>query len=170
MGRLNSLVQKAKHSKFYLWLLNIVLLRAVPFNNPHKIRVVGIGDDEVSLYAPYSRKNMNHIKGIHACLLATMCEYVSGLSLLLHLSPKEYRIILKNINMTYHYQAKTNVFVKFKIGKKEMEENILVPLKTHEAIFREFTVDVYDANNKHICTGLINWQIKAWNKVKMKVD
>ncbi len=170
MDKLNALVQKAKHSKFYLWLLNIVLLRTVPFNNPHKIRVVSVGDEGVSMYAPYTRNNMNHIKGIHACLLATMCEYVSGLSLLLHLSPKEYRIILKNINITYHYQAKTNVFVKFKIDKKEMQENILSPLKTLDAIFREFTVDIYDANNQHICTGLINWQIKAWDKVKMKID
>ena len=170
MDKLNALVQKARHSKFYLWLLNIVLLRTVPFNNPHKIRVVSIGENEVSLYAPYTRNNMNHIKGIHACLLATLCEYATGLSLLLHLSPKEYRIILKNINMTYHYQAKTDVFAKFKIDKKELEENILKPIKEHEAIFREFSIDVYDANNNHICTGLINWQIKAWDKVKMKIN
>src|ERR1700752_51264 len=164
MERLNGLVLKAKNSKFYLWILNIILLRVVPFNNQHKLRVVSIKDGEVSVCASYTRKNMNHIKGVHACLLATLCEYATGLSLLLELSPKEYRVILKNINMTYHYQAKSNVFVKFKLDKKEIEENNLVPLRNHDAIFREFAVEVYDAKNNHICTGLINWQIKAWEK------
>ena len=72
--------------------------------------------------------------------------------------------------MTYHYQAKSDVFVKFKIDKKALQENILNPLKTNDAIFREFSIDVYDANNNHICTGLINWQIKAWEKVKMQIN
>lgn len=169
MDKLNSLIQKAKHSKFYLWLLNMVLLRTVPFNKPHNILVTHIGDDELTMMAGNRKSNRNHIKGIHACLLATLCEYVSGLSLLANFSPKEYRIILKNIHMTYHYQAKTSVFVKFKITKEQIENEILNPLKTTDAVFREFPVEVYDAENNHICTGLINWQIKAWKNVKMKV-
>jgi acyl-coenzyme A thioesterase PaaI-like protein len=170
MERLNGLVLKAKNSKFYLWVLNLVLLRVVPFNNQHKLRVLSIGEDGVSIYASYTRKNMNHIKGVHACLLATLCEYATGLSLLLHLSPKEYRVILKEIKMTYHYQAKSNVFVRFKLDKKEIEESILNPLKTNDAVFKEFAIEVYDAKNNHICTGLINWQVKAWDKVKTKIN
>ncbi|PBQ31068.1 DUF4442 domain-containing protein [Sphingobacteriaceae bacterium] len=169
MDKLNSLIQKAKHSKFYLWLLNRILLRTVPFNKPHNIRVTKIGDNELTMMAGNIKANRNHIRGIHACLLATLCEYVSGLSLLANFSPKEYRIILKNIHMTYHYQAKTAVYVKFKITKEEIQNDILNPLKTTEAVFREFPVEVYDTDNNHICTGLINWQIKAWKNVKMKV-
>jgi len=116
-----------------------------------------------------TKPNQNHIRGIHACLLATLCEYVSGLSLLLHFSAKEYRIILKTIHMTYHYQAKTAVYVTFKISKEQIENEILNPLKTQDAIFKEFTVEVYDEEKNHICTGLINWQIKSWKNVKMKV-
>ncbi len=169
MDRLNLLIQKARHSGFYLWLLNVVLLRTVPFNKPHKIRVVYIGDNELTMSAGNIKRNRNHIRGMHACLLATLCEYVSGLSLLLHFSPKEYRIILKNIHMTYHYQAKTAVSVKFKISREKIEREILDPLKSREAVFKEFPVEVYDSENNHICTGLINWQIKAWKDVKMKV-
>lgn len=166
MDKLNSLFAKAKHSKFYLWLLNVVLLKTVPFNKPHGLKVTHIGDNELTITAYPQKSNLNHIKGIHACLLATLCEYVSGLSLLTHFSPKDYRIILKTINMTYHYQAKTAVHVTFKITKEEIEEHILKPLQTQEAIFREFPVEVYDTQNNHICTGLINWQIKAWKNVK----
>jgi hypothetical protein len=72
--------------------------------------------------------------------------------------------------MTYHYQAKSNVFVKFKIDPKDIEENILNPLKNNDAVFKEFSVDVYDVNNNHICTGLINWQIKLWEKAKLKIN
>ena len=82
---------------------------------------------------------------------------------------KEYRIILKTIHMTYHYQAKSDVSVTFKISREQIENGMLGPLKTQEAVFREFPVEVYDAENNHICTGLINWQIKAWKNVKMKV-
>ena len=169
MDKLNTLVQKAQHSKFYLWVLNFLLLRTVPFNNPHKIKIQSISDDGIKMFAANIKNNRNHIKGIHACLLATLCEYVTGLSLLTHLSPKEYRIILKNIGMTYHYQAKTDVFVNFKISPKELQ-NILVDLQNKDAIFKEFTLDVFDADKNHICTGLINWQIKAWKNVKTQLN
>jgi len=169
MDRLQASIHKARHSSFYLWMLNLVLLRTVPFNKPHNIRVVAIGEEELSMRVRNTRPNRNHIKGIHACLLATLCEYVSGLSLLRNFSPKEYRIILKTIHMTYHYQARTDVHVTFKISREQIEKEILEPLKTQEAVFKEFPVDVYDTENNHICTGLINWQIKAWKNVKMKV-
>ena len=169
MDKLNGLIQKAQHSKFYLWLLNFMLLRTVLFNNPHKLKIQSIADDGITIFAANIKNNRNHIKGIHACLLATLCEYVTGLSLLVHLSPKEYRIILKNISMTYHYQAKNDVFVKFSISSEE-KQNILRSLQAEDAIFKEFTVDVYDADKNHICTGLINWQIKAWKNVKTQIN
>lgn len=168
MNRLQQQVQKAKNSKFHLWLLNTVLLRTVPFNKPHGLKVFTIGEDEITIVAQNIRPNQNHIKGIHACLLATLCEYVSGLSLLLKLDPKEYRIILKNINMTYHYQAKTNVHVTFALPQLMFEKEVLKPLENAEAIFKEFEIDVYDEQENHICTGLINWQIKSWKNVKTK--
>lgn len=169
MDKLNSLVQKAERSAFYLWLLNAALLRTVPFNKPHRLKVTKIGGDEVAITARNIRPNHNHIRGIHACVLSTLCEYVSGLSLLLHLSPKEYRIILKNIHMTYHFQAKSDTTVTFRLSRQQVEEMILKPLESREALFHEFTVEAYDTEQNHICTGLINWQIKSWKNVKMKV-
>ena len=169
MKELNALVQKAKHSVFYLWLLNAMLLRTVPFNKPHRLKILQVNEEGLTIGAVNKRFNQNHIKGIHACLLATLCEYASGLSLLIHLSPKEYRIILKNIHMTYHYQAKKNVQVVFKLMKAEVQTQFAIPLQSQEAIFHEFKVEVFDTDANHICTGLINWQIKAWKFVKNKV-
>lgn len=170
MNKLYWLTHKAKSSSFYLWLLNLALLRAIPFNKPHRLKISAISDTDIVITALNRRYNQNHIKGMHACLLATLCEYVSGLSLTMYLPANEYRIILKSIHMTYHYQAKLDVTVKFKLDRDEIEKTILAPLKTGDAIFREFKVDAYDSANNHICTGLINWQIKAWKNAKLKIS
>ena len=168
MEKLNQLVQKAEHSGFYLWFLNTMLWKMVPFNKPHGIKILSVSDQEINVKLPYIKENLNHIKGIHACGLATLCEYTSGLMLMINMPPSAYRIILKNINMTYHYQGKMDVTASFKISKDWVEKQIIDPLKTTEAIFQQVQVDVYDTEQNHICSGLINWQIKSWNKVKTK--
>lgn len=168
MNKLQHQLRKAQHSKWNLWLLNWGLWRMVPFNAPHKLTISNITDQSISIKARNIRKNQNHIRGIHACLLATLCEYASGLSLLSKLSPEEFRIILKNIHMTYHYQAKKDVTVTFTITPEEINEWILLPLRTQEKIFHEFTVEAYDSDQNHICTGKVNWQIKSWKDVKTK--
>lgn len=168
MNLLGQQIEKARHSGFRLWLLNQVLLRKVPFNAPHGLKVDDIGADSIRVTARNRRRNRNHIKGVHACLLATLCEYASGLSLLRALDPASYRIILKHIHMTYHYQAKEMVTASFTLPGQWLKEQVLEPLQTEEAIFREFTVEVYDNSGNHICTGRIHWQIKAWSKVRTK--
>ncbi len=168
MNPLVKYFQKAKSSTFQRWKLNLILWRMVPFNSPHKIKIIEIVDDGLTLEAPYIRSNQNHIKGIHACLLATICEYAVGLNLMLNISPKEYRIILKSINMVYHYQAKTAVRIKWGIPKEMLENEILQPLKSEGVIFKEFIAEVHDLNNNHICTATVNWQLKEWKNVKTK--
>jgi hypothetical protein len=70
--------------------------------------------------------------------------------------------------MTYHYQAKTDVQVVFKLDRRDVETSVMEPLNNQEAVFREYIVEVFDKDNNHICTGLINWQIKPWKHVKIK--
>ena len=116
------------------------------------------------------RKNQNHIKGIHACALATVCEYITGITLASCISEKEFRIILKNISMTYHYQAKMKVQATFSLSKEFIQSEIMEQLKTSDSIFKGLKVELHDIQNNHICTGLINWQIKKWEKVKTKIS
>lgn len=169
MNKLALQFEKAKKSKFRLWLLNKGLLNIVPFNKPHNIEVVTMDEEGLLVSAKNKRANQNHIKGVHACLLATLCEYVSGLSLLLELNPKEYRIILKSIQMTYHYQAKTRVYARFHLDNHILENEILKPLQTETKLFKEFSIQVFDEEKNHICTGFINWQIKSWKNVKTEM-
>lgn len=167
MKKLKWLIARAEHSTFYLWLLNFAAARFVPFNKPHSFAIRHISNELVELELPYKKSNMNHIRGIHACALATLCEYCTGIVLWTALDASSYRFILKNIHMTYHYQAKANVIAKFEMNKEWIEKNITSQMKNNEAFFTELTVDVYDTGNNHICTALINWQIKSWSNVKM---
>jgi len=170
MNKLQDQLQKARNSAWHLWWLNFGLWRMVPFNAPHRIKIVAIGEETITIRAKNTPKNQNHIKGIHACLLATLCEYASGLSLLARLDPKEYRIILKSIGMTYHYQAKTDVTVTFRLTSEWLENEILQPLRSTEKLFKELPVEAFDIAGNHICTGLVNWQIKSWKDVKTKPE
>lgn len=163
---INAYLEKARYSKFNLWILNTLLLRVVPFNKPHNIRVLEIGDDFITVKAKHKRNNLNHVGGMHACLLATLCEYASGLGLLRNLNPNEYRLLMRSLSMTYHQQAKEEVFATFSINQEMMDKHILDPLSQQESIFREFIVEAYTRDKTSICTAKINWQIKSWKAVR----
>ncbi len=165
MKRILLIFEKAKHSGFYLFLLNTILGFAIPFNKPHRIKISGVHEGGVDVRLPYRRKNLNHLKGIHACALATAAEYSSGISLLLCIGT-DYRLIMKNISITYHYQAKMDVVISHRISKEIIENNILLPLGKADSILFHNTVDVYDVLQNHLCTTTVDWQIKKWDKVK----
>jgi hypothetical protein len=166
MKKLQWLLLKARNSPFYLWILNTLAVRFVPFNKPHGFKIIRVNELAVEVALPYKKNNLNHIKGIHACALATLCEYATGLVLLSSLDAAQFRIILKNINITYHFQAKEEVFAQFSLDQQWLKNNVLLPLETQDAIFAELTVEVFNLKKEHICTGLINWQVKAWKNVK----
>ncbi|MDQ3050028.1 MAG: DUF4442 domain-containing protein [Bacteroidota bacterium] len=168
MSKLHQLIARASGSAFYTWLLNRVLSQAIPFNAPHHFKVIAITPEGTEIVLPYRRSNLNHVKGIHACALATLCEYTVGVTLVSKISEREYRIILKNIRMEYHYQAKMNVSAKFSLPDELLQSVIIKPLETSDAIFHEFEIPVYDTAKNHICTGFVNWQIKKWEKVSTK--
>src|SRR6187402_2284113 len=100
------ITEKAKHSGFYLWVLNFFFERMVPFNMPHKFRITYVSDNSVRSLLPYRRRNLNHVKGLHACALATLTEMTSGFMLAVKLDPAKYRLILRRLEIDYLYQGK----------------------------------------------------------------
>ena len=168
MKILATLIERSKTSKKHLWLLNRLMSHIVPFNRPHGFRVIKVTDDSVQTSAPYHKKNFNHVKGIHACALATVGELSAGLALMSHFSPLEYRIIMSNITIDYHYQAKKNITATahFDSNKKNMVlESIKTLGKTSETVVTELT----DTDNQSIATVKTTWQIKPWKDVRTKV-
>ncbi|MCG8578086.1 MAG: DUF4442 domain-containing protein [Flavobacteriales bacterium] len=162
-------IQQAKASSFGLKKLNFGLSRMIPFNRPHGIKLLEIGDDEVKTIIPYKRKNLNHIKGIHACGLATAAEFASGFLLITKLGNQDYRLIMESIDVKFHYQAKKDVVATFEANDSWTDEHIRNPLKTEEKVYVRCEIVLHDIEGNHVATAYTNWQIKEWSKVKTKV-
>ncbi len=166
---LGAALQKAENSTWALRKLNLALAMGIPFNKPHGIKVAKVEPNAVSSIIPYKRKNFNHIKGVHACGLATVAEFCSGLVLLRKLDPRSYRIIMQKIEVTYHYQAKSDATARFELSQEDFESKILLPLKSEESVYHTCEIPVHDAKGNLLCTAKTIWQIKTWEKVKTKV-
>jgi len=162
------IIEKAKHSAFWLWVLNRALPGIVPFNSPHKFHVVQFTDHHLKARIPYRRSNFNHIRGLHACALATISEFATGFLLLSRLDISKYRLIMQRIEMDYHYQGKMDAFAEFSTDDAWYKEQIFTPLQSHESVIVPCTVKIHDAKGNHLTTGKVFWQVKDWTKVKTK--
>ena len=162
------IIEKAKHSAFWRWVLNLALDRMVPFNSPHKFQVVEFGDHNLKALIPYRRSNFNHIRGLHACALATISEFATGFLLLSRLDKKKYRLIMQRIEMDYHYQGKMDAYAEFRTSDEWFQQQIILPLKSQESVIVPCLVKIHDVKGNHLTTGKVFWQIKDWEKVKTK--
>ena len=160
--------EKAKTSSFYMWLLNWSLARMIPFNKPHGFKIVSVGDYSVKTIIPYRKSNFNHIRGLHACALATISEFTTGFLLVSKLDAKKYRLIMQRLEMDYHYQGKMDSFAEFQISEEWLNEKIYAPLKSNDAVVVPCQVKIIDEKGNHLTTGNVYWQIKDWNKVRTK--
>lgn len=167
--KLEKLVNDAKASKFGMFKLNFALGFVVPFNRPHKIKILEIQDDTVKTIIPFRKKNFNHIKSIHACGMATAAEFASGFFMLIKLGSQKYRLIMESIEMKYHYQAKTDVIATFSANEDWVDEMVKNPLQNQDSVFIRCEILLHDTQGNLVATGYTNWQIKEWSKVKTKV-
>lgn len=162
-------VRKAEQSSFRLWLLNKMLHYKIPFNKPHGLTITRITPDGFEVRIPYTRRNHNHIRGIHACCLATASEYVCGLSLLRKLGSEKYRLIMEKMEVRYKYQAKEPVSVYLEVTDDFLREKVTGPLTQSDVVFVEFTAVIKNAQGQIISEADTRWQIKPWDKVRTKL-
>jgi hypothetical protein len=168
MDRFNKMLEAAQKSKFRLYLLNWALLHKIPFNKPHGLKIREITSDGFTLLYPYKRKNLNHLKGLHACGLATLCEYAAGLTMMRKVGIENYRLILESITVKYSYQGKTDGICTFSLTDEFIRDFVTLPLQTTDSVFVELNTDVKDTSGNIICSGTTRWQIKKWDKVKTR--
>ena len=166
---LPQLTPKAKKSGFWLWILNFLLGRGIPFNRSHRFKLVEINDNLVRTVVPYRRSNHNHIRGIHACALATAAEFSAGFLLMQNFIPAHYRLIMSSINVEYKYQAKMRVISESCLSREQIESDILKPLETASSIDIEIRSDLVDDSGNLVAVAHTVWQIKKWNEVRTKM-
>ena len=142
----------------------------IPFNSAHGITVTALTQYSVTLRLPYKRSNLNHIKGLHACALATTSEYATGLLLVSNLGFADYRIIMQRLEMAYHYQGKMDATATFSISRDWLEQSIINPLDTVESVVIPCEIKTFDSSGNHLTTGHVHWQIKKWSRVKTSLS
>lgn len=163
------LSEKAEKSRFWLWILNNAMSRMIPFNSPHGLKISAITRNSLVTSLPIKRKNQNHLKGIHACALATIGEFTAGALLVSRLDPKLYRMILKELKVNYFYQAKSAVTARFVLEESFYKNEILTRIEEEQVLEIPLVVKIYDEDKNHICDVQSYWQIKRWELVKTKV-
>ena len=158
-----SLLKRAESSRLALFLLNFVLYRTIPFNHPHRIHITELTPLSLKVKLPYRRSNMNHLKGLHACGLATAAEFATGVLLLKLLNSPDYRLIMKSFKVEYYYQGKLDAEVNFALPKGGVEAEQLAALERGEAVVATFKTEVRDRAGNHLCSAWVEWQIKPWS-------
>ncbi|MBK6775172.1 MAG: DUF4442 domain-containing protein [Flavobacteriales bacterium] len=166
---LSALLRASRTSAWKRFLLNQGLNFKIPFNNPHGFRVIPLPEGGIRVRIPWWHVNRNHIKGMHACALATGAELCSGLSVLEHLDPAQYRLIMASLHMEYHKQAKSTAFAQCAPTIADVQAHVMTPLAVAESVRYNSTVEVHDVEGTHIATGTIIWQVKKWGSVRTKV-
>ncbi len=164
MKQLENILNKAYKNKFWLWVLNKGLNRVIPFNAPHKFHIEKIDLNHIQVKIPYIKKNLNHLNGIHACALATASEFACGFLLISRLSPSKYRLIMRSMHVDYIKQGKTDLWVKFNLSEKKIEE-IKTKLSESEQCLEILEVEVRNSKEELISIAKLEWQLKAWNFV-----
>ncbi len=164
MKKLENILAKAYKSKFWLWVLNKGLGRIIPFNAPHHFKIIAVDPNSITVHIPYIRKNLNHLKGIHACALATASEYACGFLLISRLSPSKYRLIMRNLSIDFVKQGREELFVNFSLTEDRINE-IKKKLESSPQCMELLEVEVRDVNKNLISVAKLEWQLKDWNKL-----
>ncbi len=164
------ILSRARSSSFWRGILNWSLNRMIPFNEPHGFSIEEIDEYRIRTRIPYKRRNLNHIRGLHACALATASEFTSGFLLVSRLDAKKYRLIMKRLEMDYHYQGKMEAYAEFAISDDWLKTYVYEPLEGKDAVEVTCEVKIFDAQGNHLTTGNVYWHVKDWAKVKTKVN
>jgi acyl-coenzyme A thioesterase PaaI-like protein len=162
---LNWLLRRAPGSRWYLFWLNIALRYIIPFNSPHGIRIDEITPLKVRVALPFKRHNLNHLRGLHACALATASEFASGI-LLLSAIGKEYRLIMQALEVRYHFQGRMQAVVECCFEPGWIEQMVGTQLNASDSALVVTEVKAFDSVGNHLCTAKVSWHIKPWSKTR----
>lgn len=159
-------LERARHGKVVR--LNAVFRSILPFNAPHGIRVLSFSEQEVRVALPDKRANRNHLKGMHACAIATACEFCSGLAVLAQFNMKNYRLIMNRLEVDYTRRPAKGMCEARAVVPEGLREEVLRLMEAAEDGAARFTMPstLYDAEGEAVAQAQVHWHVKAWNAVQ----
>lgn len=158
-------LQKAPASALHLLYINTLLRILVPFNAPHGFALAAYSPERVEVRLPFCRANKNHLGGIHACAIATAAEMSSGLLLLQEIDLSEYRLIMKEMTVTYEKQGRSNLMARCSSDSEDSKQKRQDELNRFEACSVKLVSEVFEELGERIAFAEITWQMKTWRAV-----
>lgn len=159
-------LERAKVGRLF-WI-NLIFRRVLPFNVPHGIKLLSIKDDSIQVALPDRRSNRNHLKGLHACAIATACEFCSGMAVLIRFDMSEYRLIMNRIEVDYlRRPGKGGSMAVTEIPadlQKEVARQIESSMDGAARI--QLISELVDSSNQVVARANVHWHIKPWSKVR----
>jgi len=145
--------------------LDRVMRIALPFNRPHKIRVLESGPLGAVVGLPSRRSNTNHLGGMHACAIATALEYCSGLTVLMEKEMSGYRIIMSRIEVDYLARPQGDCRASVPDG---VDAQFLKELAAQGVARTVVTAVLHDASSREVARAQVHWQLKRWDLISKK--
>jgi acyl-coenzyme A thioesterase PaaI-like protein len=140
-------------------LLNRILERKIPFNRGLGLKIRTLNDELCEVASKPHRRRNNHVGGAHACFLALMAEYAAGLVLAQRFSLAKYRLILKEIKVSYEKQGRSSLLATARL-------NTTLDTTSDEEQFIPMVTQITDGYGNLVAEGQTLWQVKPWEKVR----
>ena len=136
-----------------------LMQEVIPFNRPHRLRVVKLSEQECQVSLPWRRRNLNHLRTMHACALATAAEYASGLCVLSALGIENKRLIMSDLAMTYRRRAESACLATAKLPDSELKD-LKTELERESRGSFVLRSTVKDAEGEVVADAEITWHVK----------
>ena len=161
-------LERAKGGNVF-WL-NAVFRRILPFNAPHGIQIRSFNDGAVQVKLPSRRANQNHLKGMHACAIATACEFCSGLAVLSRFDMSSYRLIMNRLEVDYTRRPATGDCPAQAEISSTLATEISAMMKAAPDGAARFQMEsiLLDKEGNQVAKAMVHWHVKAWDDVRFK--
>ena len=140
---------------------------ASPFNAPLHADVEDWTPTRCRIRVPNRRPLHNHLRGIHACALATAGETAAGLMLLRTFPFSRYRLILKDLSITFERQARTDLVAEAGQATEDVAR-VQAGLDRGEAQLVPLVTRIREPSGEALAEVRTTWQVKAWSQVRSR--
>lgn len=111
---------------------------------------------------PFRTLNRNHVRGLHACALATGAEYATGLLLVKNFSFAQYRLLMKRIEVQYLRQGRAKAYAVASADAETLRNSVTPVLQQYGEAELQLEVKVIDSDGEALCEARIDWHLKDW--------
>ena len=148
-------------------LAGTLLRVASPFNAPLRANVLTWDPTLCRLQIPNRRVLHNHLRGVHAGALVTAGESAAGLMLLRSFPFSRYRLILKDLTITFQRQARTDLVAEASQPQEEVDR-IRAGLDRGEPQVISLETRISEPSGERLSVVRTTWQVKSWDQVRSR--